>query len=297
MSRGIIVKALSGFYYVFDESNAKTYECRARGAFRKNDNSPLVGDRVEYSDLSNGKGVVNEILNRKNMLVRPPVSNIDRLFIVVATSEPKPNTFVIDKVIMNAENSGIEPIIIINKCDIASGDELEAVYNKAGFETICVSANLNDNIDLIKPLIKGHTVAFTGNTGVGKSSIINALDSSLNIDTGIISKKLGRGRHTTRHVELYPCCDGFIADTPGFSSFDMEKCGFVRKENVQLCFREFEPYIMNCKFTGCSHTKEKGCAVINALQNGEISQSRFDSYCRFYEESSLIPDWQIDKMK
>lgn len=291
--RGIIVKALSGFYYV--EDNGEVIECRARGKFRNNDESPLVGDFVEYSLTDNQKGSVDKILPRKNMLIRPSVANIDKLFVVVSVADPKPNTFVIDKIIMNAEDKSIEPIIIINKCDLGDYEAIATIYKNAGFKVICVSASAGENISEIKPLISKSTIAFTGNTGVGKSSIINALSDNLELSTGEVSKKLGRGRHTTRHVELFSLCGGYIVDTPGFSSFDMEKCGFVHKSDIQFCFREFKDYIDNCKFTGCSHTKEKGCAVIDALNAGSIEKSRFESYCRFYEESALIPDWQLNK--
>lgn len=294
MGNGIIIKALSGFYYVKDRNSLETYECRARGKFRKDDFSPLVGDYVEYSATENGKGVVDEILPRKNSLVRPPVANIDKLFVVAAAAEPAPNTFVIDKMIMNAENNKIEPIIVVNKCDLSPDfDDFAAIYRKCGFCVICVSAATGKGIESLKNEVCSSVCAFAGNTGVGKSSIINALEPSLTLDTGEISDKLGRGRHTTRHIQLYSAAGGYIADTPGFSSFDMDKCGFVHKDNVQFCFREFEPYITKCKFTSCSHTKEKGCAIIDAVNRGDIPKSRFESYCRFYEESAAVPDWQL----
>ena len=294
MGNGIIIKALSGFYYVKDRESLDTYECRARGKFRKDDFSPLVGDYVEYSATENGKGVVDAILPRKNSLVRPPVANIDKLFVVAAAAEPSPNTFVIDKMIMNAENNKIEPIIVVNKCDLSPDfEDFANIYRKCGFCVICVSAATGEGIDLLRNEISGSVCAFAGNTGVGKSSIINALEPSLTLDTGEISDKLGRGRHTTRHIQLYSAAGGYIADTPGFSSFDMDKCGFVHKDNVQFCFREFEPYITKCKFTSCSHTKEKGCAIIDAVKCGDIPKSRFESYCRFYEESAAVPDWQL----
>ena len=296
MANGLIIKAVAGVYTVCDSKDKTLYECKARGIFRKEEITPLVGDNVVYEPTEQSSGIINEILPRKNKLVRPAVANIDILFLVVAAADPKPNTFVMDKVIMNTENNNIEPIIVINKCDLSADvTELYETYVKAGFKTFCVSAKMSDNIDEIKSLISGNTCAFTGNTGVGKSSIINAINSNFMLDTGEISKKLGRGRHTTRHIELFSFEGGFIVDTPGFSSIDMDKCGFVRKENIQFCFREFKPYLNDCKFTDCSHTKEKGCAVIDAERRGEISKSRFESYCRFYEEAAKIPDWQLDK--
>ncbi|MBQ2675846.1 MAG: ribosome small subunit-dependent GTPase A [Clostridia bacterium] len=292
---GIIVKAIAGFYYV--DTGDGIFECKARGIFRKNGQSPLVGDRVVISLTDGGKGIVENISARKNALVRPPVANIDRLFVVVSTVDPAPNTYIIDRVIANAENSDIEPIVIINKCDIKDGDDIYRIYKNAGFNTFMVSAQSGEGIDAIRSLIADKTVAFTGNSGVGKSSILNMLDENLNLAVGDISKKLGRGRHTTRHVELYPVCDGYIVDTPGFSSFDMEQCDVMRKEQLQYCFREFAPYIGECKFTSCSHTKEKGCKIVDAVNSGEIAISRHESYVQLYKEAALIPDWQRDKSK
>ena len=296
MSKGLIIKALSGFYYVLDNDSKEIFECRARGKFRKSEFAPLCGDNVEYSVTAQDKGVVDSVFPRKNSLVRPAVANIDKLIIVAAAKSPSPNTFVIDKVIMNAENNDIEPILVFNKSDLSDDSrKFCEIYSNAGFESICVSAKTGEGIDKILPFIDGCVCAFTGNSGVGKTSIINAIAPEYNLSTAEISEKLGRGRHTTRHIELYKVGGGYIIDTPGFSSFDNERCGFVRKENVALCFRDFLPYVDGCKFTGCSHTKEKGCAVIEAVNSGKIEKSRFESYLRLYEQSAAIPDWQIDK--
>lgn len=296
MSKGLIVKALSGFYYVADSESKIIYECRARGKFRKSEFAPLCGDNVEYTVTDDGKGVVDSVFPRKNSLVRPAVANIDKLMIVAAAKSPSPNTFVIDKVIMNAENSEIEPILIFNKSDLSDDAEKYCeIYKKSGFVSLCVSARTGVGIDKILPLIDGCVCAFTGNSGVGKTSIINAIAPEYNLSTAEISEKLGRGRHTTRHIELFRVGGGYIIDTPGFSSFDNERCGFVRKENVALCFRDFLPFVDNCRFTGCSHTKEKGCAVIEAVNDGKIEHSRFESYLRLYEQAAAVPDWQIDK--
>lgn len=296
MSKGLIIKALSGFYYVADSESKKIYECRARGKFRKSEFAPLCGDNVEFTVTDDDKGVVDSVFPRKNSLVRPAVANIDKLMIVAAAKSPSPNTFVIDKVIMNAENSEIEPILIFNKSDLSDDAQKYCeIYSNSGFKSICVSAKTGEGIDEILPLIDGCVCAFTGNSGVGKTSIINAIAPEYNLSTAEISEKLGRGRHTTRHIELYKVGGGYIIDTPGFSSFDNERCGFVRKENVALCFRDFLPYVDNCRFTGCSHTKEKGCAVIGAVNQGRIEKSRFESYLRLYEQSAAVPDWQIDK--
>lgn len=291
MTKGIIIKALSGFYYV--KTNNGLIECKARGAFRNKNNSPLVGDNVNISILENNRGVIDEIMPRLNCLIRPPVANIDRLFIVVSTISPLPNTFVIDKMIVSAEDKGIEPIIVINKSDLSSADEIAEIYKKSGFKVFVVSATNNEGVEQLYPLFKDKLSVFCGNSGVGKSSLLNAIDSRFDISTADISEKLGRGRHTTRHIELYESHGGYIADTPGFSSIDMEKTAVIKKENLQFCFREFKDYIGECKFTSCSHTKEKGCAILAAVDKGKIPLSRIESYRKLYEESSKYKDWEL----
>lgn len=291
MTKGIIIKALSGFYYVKTDNGL--IECKARGAFRNKNNSPLVGDNVNISILENNRGVIDEIMPRLNCLIRPPVANIDRLFIVVSTISPLPNTFVIDKMIVSAEDKGIEPIIVINKSDLSSADEIAEIYKKSGFKVFVVSATNNEGVEQLYPLFKDKLSVFCGNSGVGKSSLLNAIDSRFDISTADISEKLGRGRHTTRHIELYESHGGYIADTPGFSSIDMEKTAIIKKENLQFCFREFKDYIGECKFTSCSHTKEKGCAILAAVDEGKIPLSRIESYRKLYEESSKYKDWEL----
>ncbi|MGN0173217.1 MAG: ribosome small subunit-dependent GTPase A [Acutalibacteraceae bacterium] len=291
MIQGIIIKALSGFYYVKTENGI--IECKARGAFRNKNNSPLVGDNVIISVLENNRGVIDEIAPRLNCLIRPPVANIDRLFIVVSTVHPAPNTFVIDKMIVSAEDKGIEPIIVINKSDLSAADEIADIYLKSGFKVFIVSAVKSKGVEQLFPLFKDKLSVFCGNSGVGKSSLLNAIDSRFDISTADISEKLGRGRHTTRHVELYESHGGLIADTPGFSSIDMEKTALIKKENLQFCFREFEDYIGKCKFTSCSHTKEKGCAILQAVNEGKIPLSRIESYKKLYEDASKYKDWEL----
>ena len=291
MTKGIIIKALSGFYYVKTDNGL--IECKARGAFRNKNNSPLVGDNVNISILENNRGVIDEIMPRLNCLIRPPVANIDRLFIVVSTISPLPNTFVIDKMIVSAEDKGIEPIIVINKSDLSRADEIAEIYKKSGFKVFVVSATNNEGVEQLYPLFKDKLSVFCGNSGVGKSSLLNAIDSRFDISTADISEKLGRGRHTTRHIELYESHGGYIADTPGFSSIDMEKTAIIKKENLQFCFREFKDYIGECKFTSCSHTKEKGCAILAAVDEGKIPLSRIESYRKLYEESSKYKDWEL----
>lgn len=290
---GIIIKAISGFFYV--DSSDRVYECRARGVFKKNKLTPLVGDRVQF-ETDGDSGVVTEIFPRKNQLVRPPIANIDKLFIVSSFTMPAPNTLLIDRVISIAESKKIEPVIVFNKTDIGNFDRYRDIYNNAGFKTIVCSALTGEGISEILDCMRGSICAFTGNSGVGKSSIINAAFTDFEIETGDVSQKLGRGRHTTREVSLYKSGDYCFADTPGFSAFDLERCEKIYKDELPYTFREFEPYLLDCKFSpSCSHTSEKGCAIIEAVKNGEISESRYKSYCELYSQIKDIKDWEIKK--
>lgn len=291
MAEGMILKALSGFYYVDDGQQLVT--CRARGKHRHEKLTPLVGDRVRFTHLEDGKGALDEILPRKNEFQRPAVANIDQLVIIASQATPVTDPFLIDRVVSIAEGRGCACIICINKCDLESGEELESIYTKAGFQTLRVSAETGEGIQALKELISGKVSAFTGNSGVGKSSILNALEPGISLQTGDVSEKLGRGRHTTRHVELFRLsCGAVVADTPGFSSFDTDKMELRRKEELQHTFREFRPYLDQCQFQNCAHIKEKGCAVLAAVKSGEISQSRHQSYIRLYEQAKAIPDWE-----
>lgn len=294
--QGLIKKAISGFYYVIADDCL--YECKARGAFRNENESPLVGDRVEIELDENEKGVVTRIFERKNQFRRPPIANIDKLFIVSSVKDPRPSLLVIDKLIAVCEFKDIEPIIVITKTDLGEAEELKAIYEKAGFKTIAV-CNKDENADLSDTLaeVKNSVCAFAGNTGVGKSSLINKLCPDLELDTSHISKKLGRGRHTTRHVELYRLEEqnAYVADTPGFGSMDMAQYEIIKKDKLELVFREFEPYLNKCRFTGCSHTTEKGCAVLEALEQGEISKERHQSYLELYNQAKQIKDWELKK--
>ncbi len=295
MAEGIILKALSGFYYVDDGETITT--CRGRGKFRHAKISPLVGDRVIFTPLGDGTGSVDEILSRKNEFWRPAVANIDQLVMIVSWAIPVTDPFLIDRVTSIAEGKGCDSIICINKCDLDDGDELFDIYSKAGFTTLRVSAETGEGIDQLREIISGKVVAFTGNSGVGKSSILNALDPQMSIQTGEVSEKLGRGRHTTRHVELFRLdCGAVVADTPGFSSFDTDKVEIRRKEELADTFREFIPYVDDCQYTGCAHVKERGCAVLAAIEAGQIPQSRHDSYVRLYDQAKAIPDWQRDDL-
>lgn len=281
MDKGIIFKSLSGFYYVTD--GKETVRCRARGRFRHENISPLVGDYVEITMDTKTDGVVDKILPRRNSFSRPPISNIDYMVIVVSEASPVTDPFLIDCMTAVASYSNVEVIICINKCDINAGEKLYEIYNKSGFKTFKVSAKTGAGIDELLFALKGKISVFTGNSGVGKSSILNRISPELSITTGEISKKLGRGRHTTRHVELMKISNNtFIGDTPGFSSFDTDRSLLSNPAELQYAFPDFAPYIDLCKFTGCSHTREKGCAVLQAVSNGSIVKSRHDSYVRIY---------------
>ena len=290
--QGVITKAISGFYYV--NTGDCIYECKARGSFRKAEVSPVVGDRVVIS-VQGTKGVVEEILERKNLLNRPIVANIDKLFIVSSHSFPSPDTFIIDRLCAVCEYNKITPVIIFNKCDTGSFAEFETIYNNTTYKVYTVSAKTGEGLDRIKDEIGNSICAFAGNSGVGKSSILNALMPELSLKTGEVSEKLGRGRHTTRHTELFPCGNGFVVDTPGFSSFEGEKQNYKFKENLAECFPEFLDYIDLCKFTSCTHTCEKGCAVLHAVNNNKIEISRHNSYVKIFNELKDLKEWDFKK--
>lgn len=287
--KGIITKGIGGFYYV-EVANA-IYECKARGIFRKNRITPLVGDYVEISVNENAENTIDAILERKNSLIRPPVSNIDNLLIVVSTIDPKPNYFVIDKLIAIAEHKCIEPYIIISKTDLSSYNEIADNYKKSGISVIALDND--DALSKIKEIMKGRISAFTGNSGVGKTTLLNKLDNTLNLSTGAISDKLGRGRHTTRQAQLFRVCDGYVIDTPGFSSLDFEKVEIIKKDELAYCFREFKDYLGTCKFTSCAHINDKGCSICQAVKDGEISESRHNSYIQMYNQAKEIKEWEL----
>ncbi len=287
---GIIHKALSGFYYV--DCDGESVTCRARGKFRHEKLTPLVGDRVSITRLPDGSGSVDAILPRKNEFHRPAVANIDLLVVVCSGAIPVTDPFLIDRVTAMAERRGCESVICFNKWDLEQPQALYETYRNAGFPTLRVSAETGEGIQALSDLIAGKVCAFTGNSGVGKSSILNILEPGFVRPVGEVSEKLGRGRHTTRHVELFRLKNGaVVADTPGFSSFEEEGTG-CPPEELQYAFREFAPYLDGCRFLDCAHVKEKGCAVLEALQAGKIAQSRHDSYVRLYEQARSVPEWQ-----
>ena len=255
-----------------------------------------MGDRVEVQELGNGEGVVDKLLPRRNYFNRPAVANIDQLVVIASAAIPKTDPFLIDRVAALAALKDCEVVVLLNKCDLDRADELYEIYRKAGFQTLRVSAETGEGLEKLKEIIRGKLSAFTGNSGVGKSSILNALDPEFRLKVGEISDALGRGRHTTRHVELFQLsCGAEIIDTPGFSSFESEELSLELKRRLPETFREFAPYLDDCRFVGCSHTKEKGCAVLEAMKQGRIQKCRHESYLRLHEELKPLKDWQEHK--
>lgn len=291
MEQGRIVKALSGFYYV-QTTEEEIVQCRARGKFRKDGQSPLVGDMVQFSRQGQS-GTVEEILPRTNAFLRPAVANLDLLVVFASCVIPITEPFLIDRICAIAGNQNVPVVICINKCDLKTGEDLEKIYRKAGYATVCTSAETGEGVAELAKLLEGKMCAFTGNSGVGKSSILNRLDAKLNLQVAEVSEKLGRGRHTTRHVELYRLPNGaWVADTPGFSSFDTERMDLVLKENLQFAFLDFAPYVGKCQFNDCAHLAEPGCAIRKALDLGEIEPSRYESYTRLYEKAKEYKPWE-----
>lgn len=289
--QGRIIKALSGFYYV-STPEGKIVECRARGIFRKEHITPLVGDEVDFT-MERGKGTVEKIHPRKNSFLRPAVSNLDALVILASEVNPVTDPFLIDRVAAIAGNQSVPVLICVNKVDLNPGEGLVGIYRRAGFRVFPTSAVTGDGVEALAQAIRGKTVAFTGNSGVGKSSILNCLDEDFAIQTGEVSEKLGRGRHTTRHVELYCLKDGTcVADTPGFSSFDTDQMELILKENLQYAFPDFQPYLGKCRYHDCAHLKEPDCAVLEALRQGKIEPTRHSSYARLYEKAKEIKAWE-----
>ena len=288
---GRIIRSLSGFYEV--QTQQGTVTCRARGNLRRGAQLPQTGDMVTIS-VERGKGMVEKIHPRRNSFVRPAVANIDALVVFAANANPVTEPFLIDRVAAIAGDQEVPVYLCVNKCDLDPARDLIRIYTHAGFPVIAASAETGEGIEQLRELIRGKLVAFTGNSGVGKSSILNRLCPALELPTGEVSEKLGRGRHTTRHVELYDLGDGtLVADTPGFSSFDTDQMDVMLKENLQYAFPDFGAYIGKCQFHDCSHRKEPGCAVTAALAAGEIEPTRYDSYLRLYEKASQIKLWEL----
>lgn len=287
---GRIRKALSGFYYVDTPEGLLT--CRARGKFRKDGVSPLVGDQVEYTALGGDEGVIEAIRPRRNAFERPAVANIDQLVIVASEAVPRTEPYLIDRMTAIAALKGCAVLVCVNKCDLAAGEALHGWYTRAGYPVLRVSAKTGMGLESLRAAISGKLSAFTGNSGVGKSSILNALDPGCNLQVGEVSKALGRGRHTTRHVELHRVAGGAeIIDTPGFSSFDTDSVSMELKQRLPETFPDFAPYLDGCRFVGCSHTKEEGCAVLEALRGGKLVKSRHESYLRLYDGLKDLKEW------
>ena len=285
---GVILKGIGGFYYV--KTADGVFECKAKGKFRKEKISPLAGDKVTITVRDDEENTIDEICERKNSLIRPPVANIDKLFIVVSATKPKPNTVIIDKMTIIAEKNNITPVIIITKTDLATDEGLKATYKSTGYNVYSFSVEDFSELDAIKAELKGCLCAFTGNSGVGKSTLINAL-SDLNLETGEISDKLGRGRHTTRQAEVFEVGEGLAIDTAGFSSIDFTTDNRIYSDELQYYFKEFADHINDCRFNGCRHLGDKGCKICELVENGEISQSRHDSYKTIYEEIKVNKKW------
>ena len=290
---GRIVRSLSGFYEVRTPSGLVT--CRARGILRKDRVTPLTGDIAEIT-LERGKGMVDKILPRRNSFVRPAVANVDALVVFAANVNPITEPFLIDRLAAIAGDQEVPVYLCVNKCDLDPGADLVSIYESAGFPVICTSAETGQGVEKLRSLLRGKLTAFTGNSGVGKSSILNRLCPELELPVGEVSERLGRGRHTTRHVELYDLGeDTFVADTPGFSSFDTDQMDVILKENLQYAFPDFGQYLGKCQFHDCSHRAEPGCAVREALERGELQPTRYDSYLRLYEKASQVRRWELDR--
>ncbi len=289
---GTIVKALSGFYYVDVGAERELVTCRGRGKLRHQKIKPLVGDHVDITVSADGTGMVDEVLPRTNQFQRPMVANMEQLVILASEAIPVTDPFLIDRMISLAEYKGCEPIICFNKWDLEPADQLVELYRSAGFQTFAISARTGEGLAQLLEVLHGKISAFTGNSGVGKSSVLNALCPQFHLEVGQVSEKLGRGRHTTRHVELFRVGGGLVADTPGFSAFDVEQMELIPKEKLADTFREFRPYLEQCRFVGCAHLKERGCAVRQAVEDGAISPSRYQSYARLYEQVKSRPQWE-----
>ena len=289
---GIIIKITGGFYYV--EAADSVYECKARGVFRKRGTSPLVGDIVDITVPDDGYCSIDMIHERRNSLVRPALANLDNLMIISSVREPDVNLYLIDKMTAAAVNKEITPIVVFSKSDLACTDDLVEIYRRVDIPAFSFSSVDNKGLEEIKAVLKDKVTAFCGNSGVGKSTLLNALFPELSLQTGEISDKLGRGRHTTRTVELFKKHGGYIADTPGFSTVDIERFELIRKDELKFAFPEFDEYFGTCQFNSCNHVCEKGCRVLEAVEDGIIPRSRHDSYVRMYNEVKDIKEWQIN---
>lgn len=311
---GIIVGSVGGLYSVrLDESPDRITFCRAKGSFRHMELTPLVGDRVEValgeqpSHPPQGRGrdkevevggVISQIAERRNSLIRPPMSNLDYIFVTMAAASPEPILHTVDKLCCIAEFNHITPVIVVGKCELDPDKamQIKEIYEKAGYAVFVLSCYTGVGLDELRAFVNdalpGHIAAFAGASGVGKSSLMNALFPSLGLEVSDISRKIERGKHTTRRVDLFPALGGYIADTPGFSMLDFERFDFFGKDDLAHTFRELRAHLGGCRYTKCTHTKEEGCAVIAALENGEIAPSRHASYVELFEILKKKKDWE-----
>ncbi len=290
MTENIILKSIGGFYYV--KSGDNIIECKAKGKFRNLSLSPVAGDIVDI-ESDGSTTVISKIHERRNKFIRPPFANLDLMILVISTVEPSPNYLVIDKMCAIAKHKNVDVAIVITKSDVSDWQQIYDTYTKAGYTVLCTGDDDSQRLSQLHSLMSGKICAFSGNSGVGKSTLLNKLFPHLELETGRISKKLGRGKHTTRQVEIYPMEDCMVADTPGFSSVELDYDNFISKTDLQYAFIEFEEYIGQCQFADCSHTNEKKCAVKQALADGKIPKSRYDSYCALYERQKNIKDWEL----
>lgn len=289
---GLVVKAVRGLWYV--ETAEGILCCTARGKLRGMKETPLVGDRVSVLPLGGGKGSLEAMLPRKNAFIRPSVANIDALVILCSAVIPVTDPQLIDRMVAIAELKGCDPILCFHKCDLGRAAELVSLYRSAGFQVFETSSETGEGLAELQDAIRGLTCAFTGNSGVGKSSLLNALEPRLTLETGDVSEKLGRGKHTTRHVELFRLsCGAAVMDTPGFAAFDGEEVSLELKERLPELFREFRPYLSGCRYYDCKHGKDEGCAVRAAVETGEISKSRYQSYLRMWDELKDLKEWNF----
>ena len=291
-AEGRIIKAVRGLWYV--ETAEEILCCTARGRLRGTKETPLVGDRVRVLPLGNRKGSLEEVLPRQNAFVRPSVANVDALVILCSAVIPVTDPLLIDRMTAIAALKDCEAILCFHKCDLGRAPEIVAAYRSAGFRVIETSSETGEGLPELREAIQGRVCAFTGNSGVGKSSLLNALEPSLSLETGDVSEKLGRGRHTTRHVELFRLsCGAQAIDTPGFAAFDGEEVSLELKERLPELFREFRPYLDGCRYRDCRHGKDDGCAVREAVERGEIPHSRYQSYLRMQEELKDLKEWNF----
>ena len=290
--KGTVVRLTGGFYTVSTPNGP--IETRARGLFRLEGTSPCVGDLAEVELTGPGEGYLVDIAPRRNVLIRPPVANLDQLMVVVAAAEPGPNFRVIDKLLTVSEYKDIPVVVVLTKTDLAGGEAVTDTYRLAGYPVIeCEGETMTDDLaSRFRAVLEGRLTALCGNTGVGKSSLLNRLRPDLELPTGEISRSLGRGKHTTRHVELFEVLGGLVADTPGFSSLEIEKIERITKEELPLCFREFENRWEDCRFPDCTHDREPGCAVREAVERGEIALSRYESYLALLEDARKLKSWE-----